>query len=141
MEEKISMTRSNGRVTTPVGSETKTKQSMAEACDVNAIIRRFKSTGSMEHVREAAGVYGDFANVDEYHHALNRVRRAEEHFEGLSARVREKCGNDPAELVDLYTDPDRYEDLVELGLLPPVTNSPVTTDPEPEPAAEPDPES
>lgn len=121
------------RVTTPVGTETKTKQSMAAACDVNAIMRRHLSTGSVEHLTAATAVYGDFSNVDDYHTAMNRIRRCEEHFDGLPAAVRDRCGNDPAVLVEMFST-GKVEELREMGLLPPETPQ----DPTPQPPAEPD---
>lgn len=107
------------RVQTAVGTRSMTKQSMAAACDVNAIMRKYLSTGVLEHVKERDPLYGDFTDVEDYHASVNRVRAAQETFDGLPASIRDHCDNDPAELVRMALDPERREEMEELGLLPP----------------------
>jgi len=107
------------RVTTPVGTESRTKQSFQEESDVNAIMRKYLSTGIMEHVNRAAPRYGDFTNADDYLASVEKVRSARAGFDALPAHVRDHVKNDPAELLKLVFDPERREEAAELGLVDP----------------------
>lgn len=127
------------RIHPPTGTRSRTKQADRQDCDINAIMRRYAASGVMGHARDLEGVYGDFSNSSDYHHHMNRVRAAEEHFLSLPAQIRDACHNDPAVLVDIATNPDRkgeFERLNEiLGVKPPESSEPTT-----DPAAEPEPE-
>lgn len=104
------------RVTQRVGEESRTKQSFASEADVNAIMRKYASTGVLPPGAAENASYGDFSNVMEYHEALNRVRAAEEAFGRLPARIRDHVDNDPGKFLELILDPAREAELVDLGL-------------------------
>ncbi len=105
------------RVRHPEGGELKTKQSMAESTDINRIMDRWLKHGaSVVHLNPQTATYGDFSSGLDYASALNAVKAAEKDFASLPARVRAKCGNDPAEFLQIIFDPEREEDREGLGL-------------------------
>jgi len=136
--------REHRRVRTAVGTTSRTKQSMAAECDMNAIMRRHLAGGGIQHINTREGFYGDFTSIGDYQGAMQRIRAADERFARLPAHVRDHCGNDPAELVRMALDPERRDEMVELGLLqevetevktPPSQAAPVGA-PEPRPSGE-----
>lgn len=119
------------RVKTPVGTKSRTKQAMGTECDINAILRRHAAGGGLEHLNTREAYYGDFSDVGDYHTSMNRVKRAEATFAALPAHVRDHCRNDPAELVKMALDPDRVDEMVDLGLLPESDRTPEPKAPTP----------
>jgi len=117
--------RERERVTARSGGRVLTKQSLAEATDVNAIMRRYAVTGEMprSHNTPESALYGDFSDVGDYHSALNRVRTAQAFFDGLPSDIRNACENDPHVLIELLTDPAHREQATELGFFPPPDES------------------
>lgn len=122
------------RVRTAVGERSKTKQSFAEETDINAIMRKYLATGILEHQNMSPPRYGDFTSADGYLSAMNKVKRAEELFAGLPAKVRDHVENDPSKLLALVFDPKRREEAAELGLVDPKEEEkPEGDPPEPDP--------
>lgn len=120
----------------------RTKQSFKDQCDINKIIRQYVRSGVVQHLSDSLGGYGDVSEIGDYREALHRVMEAERVFGALPADIRAHFGNDPAALLDAYTDPSRVGELRELGLLapeappappgppdPPVGGSEVPSDP------------
>lgn len=103
----------------------KTKQSMRDECDVNQIMKRWRTSGEMSHLSSRSPTYGDFSNPDDYLSATLKCRAAQADFDALSARIRDRMGNDPAKLLAFMGDESNYEEAVALGLLtPPATPAP-----------------
>lgn len=116
----------------------RTRQSEAEACDINAIMRRYEKTGVLP-VEGREAFFADVSNMPDYRTALDHVHEARRYFMTLPADVREKFGNDPAGFLDFVADPDNRDEMVELGLLeedatvvPPVVEEPPVEDPKAE---------
>jgi len=124
----------------PEGGRVMTKAAEQESSDINVIMRRWKVSG-VAPVTGQSPRYGDFASGLEYHEAMNRVRQASEDFDALPSDVRSHVRNDPGEFLDMVFDPERVDELVQLGLVT-ERNPAVTPEPEsePEPAPEPGPE-
>lgn len=101
---------------TEAGGRSRTKQSDMDLCDVNAIVRRARSTGQLEHLAKQVPRYGDFTNVDDYLTCLSRVREAHDQFAALPSAVRDHCDNDPGELIALVMDPERRSEVEGLGM-------------------------
>lgn len=93
-----------------------TRQSEAEACDINTIVAQFDRTGMMPQV--SPGMFADVSEVGDYQSALETVRLADEMFMQLPAKVRHAFDDDPAVFVDAFHDASRKDELVALGLLP-----------------------
>lgn len=104
------------RVFHPSGGVSLTKQSEAEAADVNFIMAQWMSGGTPT-VNRMQAHYGDFSSGIDYTAAMNAVRDAERDFMALPADVRRHVDNDPAEFLRLVFDPDRREELELLGLV------------------------
>lgn len=97
------------------GSETRVKQSLKESSDVNAIMRKYLSSGEIPEYR--AGTYGDFSSGEDYHAAYSKVVEAQQAFDALPSRVRQAAGNDPGRLLDLVSDPNLRTTAIALGLI------------------------
>lgn len=95
----------------------RTKQSFADETDINAIMRKYRRTGELTHLNAAKPTYGDFSDVDSYLEASNRVIAADADFQALSARIRARMHNSPAELLRFMADGDNLEEAVALGLV------------------------
>jgi len=90
---------------------------MAET-DVNNIMRKYEKTGILTHVARYAGEYGDFSGVPDYKEGLERIMAANEMFDSLPARLRDRFGNDPAKFIDFATNPENLDELRTMGLAP-----------------------
>lgn len=98
------------------GTVSMTKQSFAEECDINTIVKRFRLTGEMPtDVRMPE--FGDYKDVKDFHTAMNAVALANEAFDAMPAEVRAKFQNDPAKFVDFCLDDANYEEAKKLGLV------------------------
>lgn len=93
-----------------------TKQAEAQSCDINHIMARWQKTGVLEHVRQAAGNYGDFTSAVDYHNALNQILAAESAFDSLPSSMRDRFRNSPAEFLNFVNDPENADEMVSLGL-------------------------
>jgi len=103
------------RVYQPEGGRVMTKQSEADACNINLMLARWLKTGVVK-ITGQRPMYGDFANVDEYHAMVNRLQAAEAEFMRIPAKVRKRADNDVGKFVELVMDVDNRDELLELGL-------------------------
>lgn len=110
--------------------ESMTKQSFVDECDINTIMRRYEATGAFpDHINQRAGrgVFGDFSDVADFQTALHTVMAAEEMFSELPARVRDRFGNDPEQLIKFLQDDANRDEAIKLGLVPPPAPEPGPT--------------
>lgn len=98
--------------------KTRTKQSFADECNINKIMKQYERTGLITHENSMHPVYGDFSNVDDYQTSMNKVIAAQDDFDNLSARVRKRFGHDPAELIEFMADEKNLDEAISLGLVP-----------------------
>lgn len=98
------------------GEVSRTKQSFKDSTDINKIIARFGRTGMLTHVNSRQPFYGDVSNIDSYQGCLEVVRQAQELFAGMSAQVRERFGNDPAQMISFLENPANLDEAVRLGM-------------------------
>jgi len=101
----------------PGGGRELTKQSEALPTDINHIMARWLKTGFIPPAGGAPMSYGEFENASDLHDMTNRVMAARDDFDRLPAHIRDHVGNDPGEFLDLVYDPERRDELVELGLV------------------------
>lgn len=94
-----------------------TQQSSAAECDINKIVARFDRTGSITHVSDKVGRYGDFSTVGDYHAAMNVIAKSNDVFMELPVDVRERFDNDPAKMLAFLEDPQNRKEAVSLGLV------------------------
>lgn len=101
------------------------KQSFAEECDINTIVRKFGLTGQMP-VGLRMPTFGDFLDIPDYHSAMNAIREADESFYALPAELRARFGNDPGAFVEFCSDESNRPEAEKLGLVAPrVVEEPV----------------
>lgn len=112
------------RVMQHVGEDTRVQQHLAEETDINFIMAKYQKTGLLTHVSRYAGEYGDFSSVPDYQTGLDRIRAADEMFESLPAKIRDRFGNNPANFIGFATDPENLQELRKMGLAPPEPEPP-----------------
>jgi phage internal scaffolding protein len=96
------------------------KQSFAREADINNIMHRYRLTGILEQGTRQP-MWGDFASVPEYQEAQNIIIRANQAFQGLDARLRERFHNDPANLLAFVQNADNRDEAIRLGLVNPAS--------------------
>lgn len=95
-----------------------TKQSFAEECDVNEILRRAQNGQPIISERAMKmAQYGDFTNVPDYRESLNVVTMAQQAFMELPWEMRERFGNDPAKMVAFLQKEENRPEAEKLGLV------------------------
>lgn len=92
------------------------QQQFKDECDINTILERFNVTGQLP-VGPLQPQFGDFSGITDYQTALNAVLDAQESFDALPARVRERFANDPAAFVDFCLDAANRDEMKALGLI------------------------
>lgn len=98
--------------------ESLTKQSFAEECDVNEILRRAQNGQDISgSLNQRVGQYGDFTNIPSYHEAMDLVVRANNAFMELDWKLRERFQNDPERFIAFVQDDANYDEAVKLGLI------------------------
>ena len=63
--------------------------------------------------------YGDFTDVVDYETALQRVITAQDSFDALPAKLRDRFENSPANLIEFLNDESNRDEAVKLGLINP----------------------
>lgn len=103
-----------------------TKQSFADECDINKIMERYEKTGVMPEGRRMYE-FGEAISEYSYQESLNAVIHADEAFANLPAKLRDRFGNDPVQLLKFLENPANRDEAVELGLLeqPPAPPEPM----------------
>jgi len=118
--------------------QTMAKQAMKDECDINILMAKYQKTGMLNHIVRYKGQYADVSSQEDFQSALQTLQDANDMFDTLPAKVREKFQNDPGQFLAFVENPDNIDEMAELGLLdrPPPTPTPA---PEPEPEPEPTP--
>lgn len=94
-----------------------TRQSEADAADINTIVARFEKSGILPMTKRE-GEYLDVSMVPDYRTALEQVAMADEYFSSLPASSRAMFENNPAAFLDKLNDPDALQLLVDAGVIP-----------------------
>lgn len=93
-----------------------TEQKHKDSCDIHVILRKAEKTGVIEHVNAYGGTYGDMPDSTDYLQHMLAIKKAEEMFMSVPARIRKKFENDPGQYIDFMQDPSNYDEIVSLGL-------------------------
>lgn len=123
-----------------------TQQQFKDEVNVNNIMKKYQQTRQVTHLNHRAGKFADITKAEDYFESMNRVSQAREAFEQLPSDVRRRFANDPAELLKFVHDPKNYEEGVRLGIfdpkqpspdgsIPPLSNPPNQSTPNPNPLA------
>lgn len=101
-----------------------TLQSFKDDADINCIIARFENTGVLVDPTVPVSrtpQFGDFSDMPSYQEAQNVIVAANNAFNDLSAKIRERFGNDPAAYFDfvqsLKEGSEDYVEAVRLGII------------------------
>lgn len=117
---KIITRRKNGtlRVQTQNNDPSLTDPQWDEKSDINYIMDRFLNHGeSPNYGSKKQGVYADVSQIPDLLGAAIIVREAQNNFDSLPSKIREKFHNNPQNMIDFLSDPKNNEEAVELGLL------------------------
>lgn len=108
------------RVCHPSGGPQLTKLAEQDSTDINLIMDSWIGSGGAlpGRLNPAVGRYGDFSSGMDYWSALTAVKQAESDFAALPPKIRNHVENDPGNFLDMFDDPARRDELVELGLVP-----------------------
>nr|QJB20722.1 MAG: internal scaffolding protein [Microvirus sp.] len=102
----------------------RTKQSFRDECDINNIMRRYETTGVIQHVAGSVPEFGDYISELDFQQSMNAVLEAQELFAQLPARVRDRFGNDPAQMLAFLGDEKNKDEAIKLGLVNPPAAEP-----------------
>lgn len=96
----------------------RTKQAFKDECDINNILKQYKATGQLTHVRSHAqqGKYDNLPDEVDFQTSLNTVIAAERAFSSLPSKLRNRFHNDPVEFLEFMSDPANQDEAIELGL-------------------------
>lgn len=103
------------------GCISKTKQSFSTECDINKIMAKAIKTGMLvDSVGMASrqAVFADVADIGDYRVVMDKIAKANQAFDSLSAEVKNRFNNDPALLVAFMQDESNLEEACKIGLLP-----------------------
>lgn len=92
------------------------KQEFKDECDINFIMRKYRTSGQVTHIAQNRGRFADVSEVGTYQDAISRVRDTHSFFMKLSASVRAGFDNDAALFLDWIADPANREDVAKMGL-------------------------
>ncbi len=90
----------------------RTKQSFKDETDVNAIIQKHTRMGTLSHLEQWGGQYGDWSDFD-FQTAQNQIANANSMFEQLPSAVRNQFANSPEKFLEYVNDPANKDDLAE----------------------------
>ena len=95
-----------------------TDSSFKDDCDINVIMSRFTSSGSLppDVSLKSNPQYADFSTPFDYQRSLDTVIQARNMFDALPSKVRARFSNDPYKLLEFVSDPKNSKELVAMGL-------------------------
>ncbi len=113
------------------GEKSRTKQSFVKEANINYIMAKYLKTGQMNEnaVNRRNAVFADVSETGDYQECHATLETADRAFNTLSAEVRTRFNNDPAQLLDFCADSNNRDEAIALGI--------ITAPPEPEPPPEP----
>ncbi len=111
-------TKNRVRITKTCGDDSRTHQSMAEACDINVVVARYANGGVLEHVNKKAPRYGDFTGSQGFLEAHIAVEEAIAGFRELPSGVRKACRNDPGTFLAMVETEEGLAILAKAGMNP-----------------------
>lgn len=116
------------RVQHPGGGPLVTKQAHKDECDIHKILKQYQRTGMITHIARQGARFEDLPDYSDYQEGLNTALRAEEAFNALPSKVRDRYGNDPGRFLAAISSKDERPFLEEMGILKP---RPKPADPSP----------
>lgn len=112
--------------------ESLTHQECKRECDINFLVNRYCDTGNWGPSDGHLPIDSELTNFDgDFQSVMDRLVAAQEEFDSLPSKTRDRFGNDPARLISFLNDPKNYDEALKLGLV-----SERARDPEPQPASQ-----
>lgn len=105
-----------GRVQLSFEGPGRTKQAFRDECDINNILAQYIRTGTISHVRRFGGDYASVPALD-FHEAMNIVTSAEQMFDALPAKLRQRFGGEAGKFLEFVQDESNKGEMRALGLL------------------------
>ena len=119
------------RVQLVSGTESRTKQSETDACDIRKIMAKYRQSGVQPVHRIGEPVYGDFTTTVQLQEGLQSHINAQRSFLALPSAFRKELKHDPANLVDWLQDERNRDRANEMGILAPDAKPPQPSPPDP----------
>ncbi len=94
-------------------SDGRTKQSFKDDTDVNLIIQKHTRMGTISHLEQWGGNYGDYSDFN-FQDAQNQIANANSMFEQLPAGLRNQFANSPEQFFKYVNDPQNKDNLAQL---------------------------
>ncbi len=95
----------------PTYNDGRTKQSFKDETDINKILQRAQKTGTISHMNQFSGQYGDFSDFDFFENTI-MLTRGREIFDALPSEIRNEFSQSPAAFFKYVNDPANKEDLL-----------------------------
>lgn len=95
-----------------------TRQEFKNECDINVILARYQASGEIDFLNKHAPQYMDTTGHD-FQTAMETVAQAQSAFADLPSAIRDRFGNDPANLLDFVHDSANRDEAIKLGLIEP----------------------
>lgn len=93
-----------------------TRQEFAAEADINIIIERM-GLGYDMPINTTPPKQGDFTDLPDFYTATQMIRKAQEVFNGLPAKIRNRFENDPEKYIEFFHDPENRLEAEKLGLV------------------------
>lgn len=98
--------------------ERQTVQADADRVSITSIVARAKRNGGVVgSVPVRHGTFSDISSAPSFMDALNVVAKATSMFEALPSRLRDRFGNDPAQLLAFLDDEENRDEAIKLGIV------------------------
>ena len=91
----------------------RTDQGFKGSTDINRLLAKAARSGTLSHLEQYQGNYGDFSGFD-FMDVQNKIARGTQIFQALPAEVRREFNQSPQEFFEFATDPNNRDRLGEL---------------------------
>mgnify|MGYP000140966234 CR=1 FL=1 len=116
-----------------IKGKSKTRQSQEAECNVNNIVKKYQQKGIIPHLSAKQPRYGVAPQID-LKEAMDLVQASHEAFNGLSADMRKKFGNDVNKFAAALDDPEVMAEIAKAGhVIPDEQTPPPAENPRPTP--------
>lgn len=106
------------------GDERITEQEHKDECDINNILKKYQTSGLLDHVNTYQGNYQDCIDVGDYFEAQQKISYAQEMFASLPSQIRDRFSNEPANFLEFVQNEDNKDEMIKLGLMNPPVEQP-----------------
>lgn len=100
-----------------------TNQAERDECDINTLVKRFGITGEVP-VLDKLPLVGEFAEITDYHTAMNKLIETDELFMTIPADIRARFDHNAGKFVDFCSDEKNRDELIKMGLVVPAVIPP-----------------